>query len=85
MAALTAESPHHRARIAALKRCIKAGERPADDPELVDAQQKLAAAQLVEHIERIIADWPPLTDEQLDRIAALLRAGSRAGELARRQ
>ena len=75
MAALTAESAHHRARIAALKRCIKAGERRADDPELVDAQQKLATAQLVEHIERIIADWPPRTDEQLDRIAGLLRTG----------
>jgi hypothetical protein len=78
MAALTAESAHHRARIAALKRCIKTGERQPDDPELIEAQQKLATAQLMEHVERIIADWPPLTDEQLDRVAALLRTGSRA-------
>jgi hypothetical protein len=28
--------------------------------------------------ERIVADWPPLTDAQLDRIAALLRAGGAA-------
>ena len=32
---------------------------------------------LEEHVTKILADWQPLTDEQLDRIAALLRAGSR--------
>jgi hypothetical protein len=35
---------------------------------------------LEEQVARVIANWPPLTDTQLDRIAALLRAGSRVGE-----
>jgi hypothetical protein len=30
------------------------------------------------HVAKIVKDWPPMTDQrQLDRIAALLRAGSR--------
>jgi hypothetical protein len=35
---------------------------------------------LEEHVARIIANWPPLSAAQLDRIAALLRNGSRAGD-----
>lgn len=37
----------------------------------------MGAESLEEHADRIVAEWPPLTDEQLDRIAALLRVGSR--------
>ena len=76
MAALSAESRHHRARIASIKRSIKAGERPPDDPDLIDAQQGLATARLAEHVERVLATFPRPTDEQLDRIAALLRTGA---------
>jgi hypothetical protein len=40
-------------------------------------------AELEQHAERAVADWKPLTDEQLDRIAALLRASrSREGDAA---
>ncbi|MGO9154894.1 hypothetical protein [Mycobacterium sp.] len=31
-------------------------------------------AELVEYVRGLIADWPKPTDEQLDKIAALLRA-----------
>jgi len=65
---------HHRARIAALSR-----DREPDDPELLEARRSLRAVRLEEHVNKVLADWPPLTDEQLDRIAALLRAGSRGG------
>jgi hypothetical protein len=47
----------------------------ADDPELEDMRRDLRAMRLEEHVAKIVADWPPLTDEQLDRVAALLRAG----------
>lgn len=67
-----------RARIAALKRGIRAGERPADDPALTEAYRNLRALRLEEHVAKVIADWPPLTAAQLDRIAALLRAGGAA-------
>jgi len=65
---------HHRGRIAALTR-----SRKPDDPELIDARRALAEAKLAEHVERVVGGWPELTDEQIDRICALLRAGSRGG------
>jgi hypothetical protein len=69
---------HHRARIGALKRGIRAGERPADDPALTDAYQNMRAELLAEHVQKVIDGWPPLSSEQLDRVAALLRAGGGA-------
>lgn len=61
---------HHRARIASLTR-----SRAADDPELLTARRDLRAERLAEHIERTVAEAPPLTPEQLDQLKALLRAG----------
>jgi hypothetical protein len=61
---------HHRARIAALSR-----DRRPDDPDLLDARQKLRAEMLAEHVKRAVAKLPPLTDEQCQRIAGLLLAG----------
>jgi len=63
---------HHRGRVAALSR-----SRTADDPELVDARQQLAAARLEYHVKRVLAEAPPLTDSQRDRIAQILRGGDR--------
>jgi hypothetical protein len=62
---------HERARIGALSR-----SRTDDDPELVEARRNLAALRLTEHVEKIIADWPPLTDTQIDNVVAILRAGT---------
>jgi hypothetical protein len=72
----TASWTSERARIAALKRGIRAGERPADDPALTEAYRNLRALRLEEHVAKVVADWPPLTDTQLGRIAALLRSGA---------
>ena len=57
-----------RARIASLTR-----SRPADDPDLVEARRNLKAIRLEEHVAKVVAEAPPLTSEQRDRIAALLR------------
>ena len=59
-----------RGRVAALSR-----SRQPDDPELLAARRDLAADVISDHIARIVAKAPPLTDEQRDRIATLLRAG----------
>lgn len=56
-----------RARIASLTR-----SRPADDPELAAARQRLKAEKLAAHIAREVAAAPPLTGEQRIRLAALL-------------
>lgn len=64
-----------RARVAALSRCVAAGERAADDPDLLEAKRNLRAMRLEEHVAKVVAEAPPLTVEQRDRIAAILRGG----------
>ena len=59
---------HQRAKVASLSRI-----RSSDDPELIEARQKLKALKLEEHVAKIVAEAPPLTPEQADKIAALLR------------
>jgi hypothetical protein len=62
-----------RAKVASLTR-----SREPDDPALVNARRNLRALRLEEHVLRVLSDLPPLTDEQCERIAALLRAGGAA-------
>jgi hypothetical protein len=60
-----------RGRLNALRRW-----RHADDPAIATAERDLAAESIAEHAHRIVADWPALTDEQIDRVAAILRGAS---------
>ena len=57
-----------RARVAALSR-----SRTADDPDLVRARGNLKAARLEDYVARVVDAAPPLSPEQRDRIASLLR------------
>ena len=57
-----------RARVASLTR-----SRKTDDPDLVAARTNLRVARIEDYIERVVNAAPPLTPEQRDRIAALLR------------
>ncbi len=71
--AISSAKSRPRAKIAALTRAVRNGERAADDPELADARRDLAQAQLADYIEKILAQAPPLTDEQRTRLAELLK------------
>jgi hypothetical protein len=71
--AISQATAHYRARVAALSR-----DRLPDDPDLVSARQNLAVLKIEDHVRRVIAQAPPLTDEQRERIADLLRAGGAA-------
>lgn len=62
-----------RARLASLSR-----SRTSDDPDLVNARRNLRAARLEDYISRVVAEAPPLTAEQRDRLAVLLRGGAAA-------
>lgn len=64
---------HHRARVAALSR-----DRSADDPERINAQRDFTTAKLADYIKRTVDAAPPLTPEQRDRLAGLLRGGDAA-------
>jgi len=57
-----------RARVASLSR-----SRTPDDPDLIAARRNLRAARLEDYIRRTVEAAPPLTAEQRDRLAILLR------------
>jgi hypothetical protein len=59
-----------RAQVAALKKHHPEGGEAVDNAVL-----HLRELMLTEHIERVIAQAPPLTDAQRARIAALLQSG----------
>lgn len=56
-----------RNRVAALSR-----SRSANDPDLIDARRDLAEAKITAAIERAVADAPPLTSEQRDRLHRII-------------
>ena len=64
----------HRAVVAGLTRAVNNGERPADDPELPEAREKLARAIWSDRVKKLVDAAPPLTREDLEPIAALLNA-----------
>lgn len=59
---------HERARVASLSR-----SRTPGDPDLVDARRNLKVERLAVYIARVVDAAPPLTAEQRDRLALLLR------------
>ncbi len=67
---LTATQRQQRARFAALRR-----HRGADDPEADRLAAEFKADRLADYIRRTVDAAPPLTAEQRDRLALLLRGG----------
>ncbi|BBX23046.1 hypothetical protein MTER_24570 [Mycolicibacter terrae] len=61
-----------RGRVNALQRY-----RPADDLELLTTRQSLSYERLAQQAAQVVADWPAPTTEQLNRVVAILNAGSR--------
>jgi len=49
------------------------------DPALTELRRELKAQRLEEHIAKVVDSAPPLTVEQRDRIAAILRGGGNGG------
>lgn len=68
-----------RATVAGLTVGVRTGKRQPDDPELIDAYRDLAAAKIGDYIEKVLAEAPPLNDEQRTRLAELLRPVRRGG------
>ncbi|MCA1707413.1 MAG: hypothetical protein LC808_30760 [Actinobacteria bacterium] len=57
-----------RAKIARTQRV-----RGARHPDTIRVRQEYAEAQLTEYVKRIVSTAPPLSEEQRDRLASLLR------------
>lgn len=56
-----------RAKVAGLSR-----DRTSDDPELIAARRDLRAVRLEDYVRKAVESLPPLTPDQLRRIAVLL-------------
>ena len=63
-----------RGRVAALSR-----SRSADDPDLLNAKRNLRAERLADHVAKAVAEAPPFTEAQVERLTLLLRGGGVGG------
>lgn len=66
---------------ASLARAERKAQRSGDPSDREAAQRtraEYAELKLAEYIKRAVAAWPPLTNEQRDRLALLLRGGGAA-------
>ncbi|RAN72778.1 hypothetical protein B5P43_31790 [Bacillus sp. SRB_336] len=57
---------------------ILSRHRKPDDPQLIDAKRTLRAEKLKAHVSKLVAEWPPLTDEQIATVAHVLYSGGPA-------
>lgn len=69
---ISPETAHHRARLGRLSRAVRNGERPANDPDLIDARRDLAYEGLAEHIRKVVDAAPPATPDQIAKLSAIL-------------
>ena len=58
------------------KHAVLTRHRGPGAPETVEAARDYRAEVLAEHVRKVVDGWPPLTAEQRDKIAALLRPRS---------
>jgi hypothetical protein len=63
------------ARIAALAR-----HRPPDDPELLEARRDYWATEIAAHVEKVVTQAAPLTEQQIGRIVSILANAPRGSE-----
>jgi hypothetical protein len=56
-------------------RLVVAHRRPIDPAKVEECRRDLNAAKLADYTEKILATWPPLTDQQIENVVAILRAG----------
>ncbi|MCE5291424.1 MAG: hypothetical protein LLG14_19600 [Nocardiaceae bacterium] len=66
----------------AIARAVKA----KDPVALTEARRNHAESKIADYIEKVVSEAPPLTDEQRDRLAAILRpVRIKAVDLAERE
>ena len=61
--------------LSARSRLANASHRGGDPAAVIEARRDLTAAKLERHVREVVATAPPLTDEQRNRLAALLTGG----------
>ena len=66
----------------AVKAAKGRGQEPKNDQAVLEARRRLAEVKIAEFVARVVANAPPLTSEQVDRLRELFRASpsARAGD-----
>jgi hypothetical protein len=77
---MAAKSPARRKAVSAISNTVR--HHGPDDPRLPELRRNLRAAELEDHVRRIVDTFPPLTNEQRNQIAALLRPSPNGGRAA---
>ncbi len=67
-------APARRARAHLASVSARADRVPAE--VITEARRDYVAAALADHIARVVAEAPPLTNEQREKLALLLRGGA---------
>lgn len=65
---MSTETLRHRGRVAALVR----HQHSPDSPEVLEARRDLAESKIADAVAAAVASAPPLTPEQVNRLARLL-------------
>ena len=65
--------------VLAARSALGLASRRRDSEAIAQARRDLAAAKIAAYVERVVADAPPLTDEQRDRLSAIIGAGRSGG------
>lgn len=63
--------------VASAKGKLAVARRWHPDTDNSSLRRDLAAAKLEAYVSRVVSEAPPLTVEQLDRVAVLLRGGAK--------
>jgi hypothetical protein len=73
---LSARGRQARARLASLTAQVSRNPKAVPAEDLAAARRAYITEKLADHITQVVESAPPLTDEQRDRLAVLLRGGS---------
>lgn len=65
--------------VLAARSALGVASRRGDAEAATEARRDLAAAKIAAYIEKVVAEAPPLSDEQRDRLSAIISAGRGGG------
>lgn len=69
-------APFKGSKLAKARSRVAVAARVGTPDEVTTARRDFAAVKLEQYVQRVVAEAPPLTQEQADKIAVLLRGGA---------
>lgn len=66
--------------VLAARSALGLASRRRDAEAIAEARQELASAKIAAYVNAALAEAPPLTDEQKDRLSSILTGALRSGD-----